>query len=547
VTLALKAAFRPPRADDAEAAAVKRPWPWIIAATVVLGLSMLAAVLTPLLHGFGIVLEDDAEYYRLVARNIAATGASTFDGQTLTNGYHPLWAWILVLQDRLFGESALVTQLIEAALVTTALPLIWLRSGLRTALGTVALLALYGRLVAALTPSGMEVALLVATTALLLFTLVERRGEPAVRRGVIVGLALAAAVLARIDAAVFLLPLVAFAPLRRATRVAAIVTAGGVGVLYAGYNIALFGAPVPLSSAVKSLGGLQINHRFLAQLAADWRDNGLLGRYVDTFALMALSPLFLLASRRDSLGRALAGATLVGGLAFTAKVALLSSWQLWPWYCFPTLFGLLAGVFALGPRIEAFAAERFPARAGRMVGVACAALVLAGLTGKAALALRRAPDSLTRFDVVNAEAAQRFAPVLRGQRVAMGDRAGSFAMVYPGGVTQLEGLVNDRVWYQALKTGADLKPILCARGVRFVAGYQRDLGAYREAVVPALRSHLTQFQAPVLRMPASAEVGHYANRSAFDLSRAPREEGDDVFYLWRLECAAAPAPPAGPR
>ena len=34
--------------------------------------------------------EDDAYYYLVIARNIAHSGVSTFDQQSLTNGYHPL-------------------------------------------------------------------------------------------------------------------------------------------------------------------------------------------------------------------------------------------------------------------------------------------------------------------------------------------------------------------------------------------------------------------------------------------------------------------------
>ncbi len=36
-------------------------------------------------------MPDDAFYYFGIARSIAAGGGSTFDGVTLTNGYHPLW------------------------------------------------------------------------------------------------------------------------------------------------------------------------------------------------------------------------------------------------------------------------------------------------------------------------------------------------------------------------------------------------------------------------------------------------------------------------
>ena len=45
-----------------------------------------------------IVLEatsDDAFYYFQIARNIATGHNVTFDGETLTNGFHPLWRALL--------------------------------------------------------------------------------------------------------------------------------------------------------------------------------------------------------------------------------------------------------------------------------------------------------------------------------------------------------------------------------------------------------------------------------------------------------------------
>lgn len=45
-----------------------------------------------------IVLEatsDDAFYYFQIARNIATGHNVTFDGETLTNGFHPLWMALL--------------------------------------------------------------------------------------------------------------------------------------------------------------------------------------------------------------------------------------------------------------------------------------------------------------------------------------------------------------------------------------------------------------------------------------------------------------------
>jgi len=39
---------------------------------------------------------DDAYYYLGVAKHLAAGEGSTFDGINGTNGYHPLWCWLLV-------------------------------------------------------------------------------------------------------------------------------------------------------------------------------------------------------------------------------------------------------------------------------------------------------------------------------------------------------------------------------------------------------------------------------------------------------------------
>ena len=141
---------------------------------------------------------------------------------------------------------------------------------MRSGLGAAVFLALYARLVAGLSLTGMEVSCLVGCTALLVAAMRPEGGEHP-RRGLWLGLAAAAAVLARIDAAVFVLPALLFAPLPRRTRAAGLAVCAGVGSVYAAYNLVQFGALLPISSAVKSPRGLQLNHRLLDQLEAQWR------------------------------------------------------------------------------------------------------------------------------------------------------------------------------------------------------------------------------------------------------------------------------------
>src|SRR4051794_13644165 len=39
--------------------------------------------------------EDDYFYYATIADNLVRFGRSTYDGTTLTNGFHPLWQMVL--------------------------------------------------------------------------------------------------------------------------------------------------------------------------------------------------------------------------------------------------------------------------------------------------------------------------------------------------------------------------------------------------------------------------------------------------------------------
>ena len=530
-------------APDARAHAVAPAAPWLWVATAVLTLSLLAAVLGPVLHGRPTAPEDDAEYYRVIAGRIARTGVSTFDGQSLTNGYHPLWEAVLVLQHLWVGPSFVITQLLEVGFVAGAFPLLLRATGLRSALGIVLFLAAYGRWVGGLALTGMEVSALVGCAALAIAAAAPTRRDAA-GRGVLLGLAAAATVLARIDAAVFVLPLVASAPLRRGTRATALSVAGAVGAVYVAYNWSTFGAPLPLSSAVKSMGGLQVNHRLLDQLALEWRTQGLFARDWQMFVGLALGPMALLAAWRRPYARALAAAATVGGALFAFKLLFASSWRIWPWYDFPLLFSLTALAAAFGEPMERAVRDRAARRPrGDRLGPAAAAtagVVLLALGAKAATVAGRPPrTSLTDFAAVDREAARRWAPILRGERVAMGDRAGAFAAAYPGSVVQLEGLVNDREYLAAAKRVEDVTPLLCRRGVRFLLAYRPELGNYRTHRMPVMRPTLTQAPGAYVDLDRADEVARLRDRSHLDLRGV--DEGDDTLVLWRMgRCGGRP-------
>jgi hypothetical protein len=73
---------------------VKHPLPLLLAAIIlILHLPVIFSPVNYLLTWFN---TDDAFYYFVPARNIAAGNGFTFDGIARTNGFHPLWMFILV-------------------------------------------------------------------------------------------------------------------------------------------------------------------------------------------------------------------------------------------------------------------------------------------------------------------------------------------------------------------------------------------------------------------------------------------------------------------
>jgi hypothetical protein len=90
------------------------------------GLGMrLALAWAPMSWQINHLLPDDAFYYFQIARNIAHGHGATFDGHTVTNGYHPLWMAVLVPAFRVFpGETAIQAALTFAATLDAATALV---------------------------------------------------------------------------------------------------------------------------------------------------------------------------------------------------------------------------------------------------------------------------------------------------------------------------------------------------------------------------------------------------------------------------------------
>jgi hypothetical protein len=483
-------------------------------------------------------LEDDAYYYTLVAQHIATTGISTFDEQTLTNGYHPLWLLLLVAQDVILGSSVAIAITIEVLLTTVGL-WFFLRS-FRTVsvLFYAAFAAAYSVLIWPMTAKGMEVSLLVFLLGLFTRVSVEHLGGK--DRTLALSVLAILCIGARLDAAVFILPtlILVLGSVRRVLWSMTLISIAGA--LYAGINLWLFGLPFPVSGAVKSLGGLQLNRALLDQMGAYWDGagavkstfsflNSFVGRPILFFVLVGAATFV---SRRGWKSQPFCLGFLAGFALFELKLVAFSSWVVWPWYAFPVVIGLTA----LSHLIDDVIVTTMIRLSPRWDAVA-AGVVALGLVG---LEMRKGvTEPMLSFEPINLAGITAFGPIFAGDRVAMGDRAGSFAGHYTGPLTQLEGLVNDRAYFEALRNHADIRPLLCARGVRYFLAYQRDLGAYDKVSVPVLRSEVTNFLGPVLTFKASDEIGRVFDLAKYD-NRTIGDEGDNYLYAWRLtECTQA--------
>ncbi len=472
--------------------------------------------------------QDDAYYYFLIARHLVSSGKSTFDGITLTNGYHPLWLGILTLQYRLFGPSMLLTRCIEFSLGFAAL---WsllrvakLPSMLLNLLYTTGLFAV----ISMFAFNGMETTALACCYGLFTFAS-TRHSSSVIADGILDGCLAAATIAARIDAGVFIVPQLLFAStsrLRRGIALGVIALSGGAYMLV---NSHLFSSALPISGDVKALGGLQINRALLHQLLHSTEAPIFVFR---ALLLLTLVSPFLLRFVHRPLLRAILLAFSIGMTLFFVRLEFFSSWAVWPWYNFPILLVYVA----CAPAVLLFCDRHlFHLVSPRQRNLAFVAVVLVAV----AVFMREVAQERAnrRFgpERINQLAIHESADLLNASVVAMGDHAGNFAFQYPGHVVQLEGLVGDRQYLNLLKRKADVRPFLCENGAHFLVSYEPDLGAYTTHLVDTIHPNLSQYQAPQIPVAAQDQVARFGDLSHFKSSRS-------YLYMWRLHCPPASTP-----
>ncbi|HYM81345.1 MAG TPA: hypothetical protein VEY91_08025 [Candidatus Limnocylindria bacterium] len=500
---------------------------------------------------------DDACYYLKIAQNAANGLGLTFDGMAPTNGFQPLWLYLLVpiirfvdgSPERIFKLSLVLQVLIMA----TAAVLLYTGLG-KIFSGRVVLVSALFFVPAVFYPSvnGMESSILIlCMVVLFLFGLHNRvfeqdRAVTALGFGLLLGLTH----LARLDT-LFLSIAIGVVCLwaalrdraRAATHLRRLLWIGfGCALVvmpYLIYNYRSFGAFVPISGILKSsFPHVVVSGTLLEKFGV---------RHLAYLALAALVLIGFLFRRRwgwmlpahPYVAAALA-ATALAMLMHATQSTLFMKWAAFRWHF--AWYGLVAAVALLAP-LEALLASRTAAL--RKLATPLAILVLAA--GTAEIYRKDSRDfgydwHAAMFDA--ATWARNHTP--KDAVLAMPD-AGFVSFFSGRRVVNLDGLVNDLTYQEYLRQGR-LGDYLDARGVQYLIvhdfGADLDLARYESAPIKLISYKYETWSEPVI-VRQSDEV--------FRSPVYPYGRHRVMLAIWRRNAdppaarVTEPMPPAGSR
>ncbi|MEM9147016.1 MAG: hypothetical protein AAGC57_12545 [Pseudomonadota bacterium] len=433
-------------------------------AQVALALGAMALVLPPWFAGgvpYGHFF-DDFYYYLVVVDRWLAVGEMSFFPGVETNGFQPLWFFLLTGLRLVFGESdgavfGTLTGVILACQLWTA----WLLGALVLRVARDPVVAGFAVLAAGyqalrITDSGMEVALIIPLLLVLLLRLDARPVETQTPSALLLtGGLISLICLTRLDAAVLIAVLFAWPLVQRPGAALFLSLGGALFFAYLAWMMLDFGSPLPVSGAAKQLAPFD---------GPSWRPALILFLMTpEALPLAAPGVVAVLGALAVRSPMRQARACLLAVVVFYAVQATLSDWKLWFWYLYPLVPGIALAVPALLDR-----APRVLRVGSSLLLSAIALLFFAGR-------LDYGPYFRPIIEPLAREVAA-YAAAHPG-RYAMGDRAGMAAYLADQPVLQLEGLVMDRPYLERIARRDDLVEVLQDYGIeRYVTfeTLQRD-------------------------------------------------------------------------
>jgi hypothetical protein len=433
-------------------------------------LTAIVTVTIPLVsHHILAYFADDFFYYLQIAHNLADHGRSTFDGTTLTNGYHPLWLLLITALYLCGGDHAVFFGVAVFTVAATASTYLFTQKILeRHSIGSpmaafwaawVALFAL------SMERTGMEVIL--AVPALLGFVLfVDGEEYLETPRGVVgAGVLAALVILSRLDTVLLLVLYCAglLVSKHRALLVRRIpwILTGLLPVfLYAASNLWFFGSLGPVSSSAKHL---QAHYVFSAKtLESLFYPLGLVAMafLIPAILLILAAAVYGMVRREQPM---LFWVMLIFTPVYLAVLSVSSDWGLWIWYRYPFIVSAIAGLLLLREALRGWSLTQYalPAAAFALCALFC-------------VGLRKPP---LNTQIVNlALELKDFASTHPGI-YGMGDAAGTPAVVMGQPIVQLEGLVMDKKFLANVREQRNLLDVLRDYGVQYYVSTNAELAA----------------------------------------------------------------------
>jgi hypothetical protein len=417
------------------------------------------------------LLEDDYFYYATIADHVVTSGHLSYDGITLTNGFHPLWMLVILGLRAVFGRFGPRYYLaLGATSFVSACASYELTRCLAKRLGAGEIRAsVIGALLAVgtsrLVSNGMECTLGVP---LLLWLLAEaaRPVTMSPKRAAWLGFVASLAILARLDIVLAVALLVggflavSAESIREKLRLVCWFTAGTLLVaVYLAANVTFFGSLVPVSGLAKHAYRIGFNPRYLRAVALT-SPYGLMLAVIVPAGIGA----FLLLQRRPttiSPGAQFIGAVALAFAALFWTMSAVSGWIFFGWYAYPAAPAAAASLV--------FVSELRPIRS-RAIALAVVAAILAIQLSAAAVYFRQhgpgwqvSDNSMLAMSYQLREQLQQ-----RPGRVAMGAIAGIAAYVSDRPFVQLEGIVGDRKMLEHIRRQDPVGAVLDELGVDYL-------------------------------------------------------------------------------
>ncbi len=412
------------------------------------------------------LVEDDFYYYAVIARNIVRTGISSFDGATITNGYHPLWMGIVTLitavthsEEAFFvvlslvmGLSFYITARTLARLIDLLLPgSTWKYIALCSSL------YLCWKLIA----SAMETVLLLPILSYVVVIAYHQQDISNRKKIFLFSLLSSFCILARLDAVIIivLLSIGIIANVRPTMKVLfTVLPAMLLGLvplfIYFGYNYYSFGHFATVSSLAKQLPFKEWVHFSL--FSELWSSKeGKIG-----IASVAIGCSCLYLDRRLYSKKQLPFLfmILIFPVVFFSFLALRSSWVLFFWYDYPFVFSIAISITVIGRTIS----HRLKNKRQLQLVLWIESVVLVAVCFQLGLLFHK---TTTVFQVNPGNTFEHTTQLLpwiitHPGKYAMGDKAGLMAYMSGASILQLEGLASDYALLEHIQRSDALLTVL---------------------------------------------------------------------------------------